>query len=279
MKIVGIDLGTTNTVAAVNRRVFSVDPHTGPMLPSVVAFTPTGARLVGAKAYRRRPIDPKNTIFSTKRLIGRKWYSTDVREFQKRYDFDLVEGDDGYPGFRTRSGLFNPVDIATMILERVGNYSEYELGEISAIITVPSMFRDAEQESTREAGMQVGFADVNIIDEPTAVALACLSKRKEEIRRACVYDFGGGTFDLAIVDCSQKIPKVLGYGGDLYLGGDDIDKKLSEWATDEVLKKHNWDLRSERDVYARLLTECEQAKIRLSGERQTRIDLTRVYPS
>jgi molecular chaperone DnaK len=127
--------------------------------------------------------------------------------------------------------------------------------------------------------MLAGLAEVQIIDEPTAVALAYMSASKGRINTAAVYDFGGGTFDLAVVDCSRDRLKVLGFGGDLYLGGDDIDKHLAEWASDRVLKAYNWDLRSEREVYARLLTECEQAKIRLSGSQQTRIDLTRVDPS
>lgn len=279
MKTVGIDLGTTNTVAAVDMQTFNVDQKSGPLLPSVVAFPPTGIRLVGTEAHRRRPIDPKNTIFSTKRLIGRKWYSEDTREFMRRYDFDLEEDRDGYPSFKTRSGLFNPVDIATMIIERVGNYSAFEHGKITAVIAVPSMFRDAEREATREAGIQAGLAEVIIIDEPTAVAKAYLSRREEEIRLAAVYDLGGGTFDLAIVECSRGEMNVLSFGGDLYLGGDDIDNRLSEWVADEMLQKHHWDLRSEPAVCARLLAECEQAKIRLSGELQTRIDLTRVDPS
>jgi molecular chaperone DnaK len=278
MKTVGIDLGTTNTVAAVDRRVFQLDPVSGPLLPSVVAFPPTGFRMVGTEARRRRPIDPKNTVYSTKRLIGRKWFSADVKEFMKRYDFELVE-EEGSPGFKTRAGVFTPVDIAMLILERVGHFSQHDLGDISAIITVPSMFKEDGREATREAGMLAGLAEVQIIDEPTAVALAYMSASKGRINTAAVYDFGGGTFDLAVVDCSRDRLKVLGFGGDLYLGGDDIDKHLAEWASDQVLKAYNWDLRSEREVYARLLTECEQAKIRLSGSQQTRIDLTRVDPS
>lgn len=279
MKTVGIDLGTTNTVAAIDRQIFEVDPVSGPLLPSVVAFPPTGFRMVGTEARRRRPIDPKNTIYSTKRLIGRKWFSAGVKEFQKRYDFELVKDEENCPSFKTRGGTFNSIDIATMVLERVGHFSEQDLADLTAIITVPSMFKEEGREATREAGAQAGLAEIEIIDEPTAVALAYLSEKQEKIGTAAVYDFGGGTFDLAVVDCSQARLKVLGFGGDLYLGGDDIDKHLAEWASDQVLKAHNWDLRSEREVYARLLTECELAKIRLSDNQQTRIDLTRVDPS
>ncbi len=276
MKCIGIDLGTTNTVAAIDKKVFDIDQQSGPLLPSVAAFPPTGIRLVGTAARRRRTIDPLNTIFSTKRLIGRKWYSADVKEFQSRYHFDLVEGQDGYPNFKTRSGQFDPVDIATMLLQRVCQFSPFDFGEVAGVVTVPSLFKDAAREATMEAADMAGLTDVKIIDEPTAVALAYLSVREEKIGRAAVYDFGGGTFDLAIVDCSAEKIEVLGHGGDLYLGGDDIDQGLARWAAEEVLEKHRWDLRTDDMVYSRLVAECEQAKIRLSKEEQTRIDLTRV---
>ncbi len=279
MKNVGIDLGTTNTVAAIDAGIFDIDQQGGPLLPSVVAFPPSGIRLVGTKARRRRPIDPKNTIFSAKRLIGRKWYSADTKEFQRRYDFDLVEEKDGGPSFKTRAGLFNPIDIATFIIQRVCDYSSFDSGELACIIAVPSLFGDAKRKATMEAGEQAGMADVKIIDEPTAVTLAYLNKRGENAGRAAVYDFGGGTFDLAIVEYNGGKLRVLGYGGDLYLGGDDIDKGLANWAAAEVLATHHWDLRGDNAVFSRLVTECEQAKIRLSEENQTRIDLTRVDPA
>jgi molecular chaperone DnaK len=280
MITVGIDLGTTNTVAAVGGRVFTLDRQGGPLLPSVVAFPPTGIRMVGTDARRRRPIDPRNTIFSSKRLIGRKWYSADVKEFMSRYDFALEQDAEGGPSFITRSGSFNPVDVAMLILERVCNYSEHPADEIAAVITVPSMFGEAEREATREAGVQAGLAGIRIVEEPVAVATAYLSRRASaEACRAAVYDLGGGTFDLAVVECRGTEVRILGFGGDLYLGGDDVDKRLSEWAADEVLERHRWDLRGDPAVYARLFAECEQAKIRLSEEDRTRIDLTRVDPS
>ena len=278
MKTIGIDLGTTNTVAASSGQVFELDGQTGALLPSVVAFPPNGARVVGSAASRRRPIDPHNTLFSTKRLIGRKWFSQDILEFKNRYDFDLVEGEDATPEFKTRSGLFSPTDIAASLLQRVCQYSSADFDEAAAVITVPSMFGQAERKATHEAATLAGMASVDIIDEPTAVALAYRSARGKEFGRAAVYDFGGGTFDLAVVDGRRGMLRVLASGGDLYLGGDDIDQGLAKWAAEKVAEEHHWDLRTESQTYARLVAECEQAKIRLSNSSETHIDLTRVDP-
>jgi len=273
---IGIDLGTTNTVAATNARVFEIDPKSGRLLPSVIAFPPTGSRLVGTVARRRRPIDPPNTIYSAKRVIGKKWFSNDVKEFRKRYPFKVVEDEEGRPAFETRSGRFNPTDVAAVILQRVCLRSNHPANQITGIITVPSTFQEAEREATIEAGKLAGMAEVKILDEPTAAALAYMSVTQGDKKRAVVYDLGGGTFDVAVLDCSGKKVKTLGSGGDIYLGGDDIDTRLASWVADEMLKTHNWDYRSEPQVYARLILECEQAKIRLCKEEKTDIDLTRV---
>jgi molecular chaperone DnaK len=273
---IGIDLGTTNTVAAVNARVFDLDPKSGNLLPSVVAFPPTGTQLVGTVARRRRPIDPQNTIYSAKRLMGKKWFSYDVKDFRQRYPLKLVEDTDGFAAFDTRGGRFNSTDVAAMLLQRVCLRSGHPPAKVTGIITVPSMFQATEREATIEAGELMGMAGVKILDEPTAAALAHLSAIKEKIGLAAVYDLGGGTFDLAIVDCQEKKPKIVGSGGDLYLGGDDIDLRLSQWVADEMLRTHRWEYRNEPEVLARLILECEQAKIRLCREKKTSIDLTRV---
>jgi molecular chaperone DnaK len=273
---IGIDLGTTNTVAAINAKVFEIDPKAGRLLPSVIAFPPTGTRLIGTVARRRRPIDPPNTIYSAKRVIGKKWFSGDVKEFRKRYPFKMAEDEEGGLAFETRSGRFSPTDVAAVILQRVCLRSNNPAAKITGVITVPSTFGGAEREATIEAGKLAGMAEVKIIDEPTAAALAYMSVSKGDIKRAVVYDLGGGTFDVAVLDCSGKQVKILGSGGDIYLGGDDIDTRLANWVADEMLKTHNWDYRSEAQVYARLILECEQAKIRLCKEERTAIDLTRV---
>lgn len=273
---IGIDLGTTNTVAAINARVFDLDPKSDRLLPSVVAFPPTGTQLVGTVARRRRPIDPENTIYSSKRVMGKKWFSYDVKDFRQRYPFKLVEDTDGFAAFDTRGGRFNPSDVAAMLLQRVCLRSGHPPAKITGIITVPSMFQAIEREATIEAGKLLGMAGVKILDEPTAAAVAHLSVTKGKIGLAAVYDLGGGTFDLAIVDCQEKKPKIIASGGDLYLGGDDIDLRLSQWVADEMLRTHRWEYRNEPEVLARLILECEQAKIRLCREEKTSIDLTRV---
>jgi molecular chaperone DnaK len=276
---VGIDLGTTNTVAAVNNDLVRSDSSGGGVLPSVVAFPPDGMRLVGSEARRRRPIDPKNTIASSKRLMGRKWYSNETRMFRSRYTFDMERGSDGAPTFVTRSGSFTATDIATMILEKICLRSSYDPSEVTGFISVPVTFYEEEREQTKEAGLQAGLADVVIVDEPVAAAQAYLSTFRESVKLAAIYDLGGGTFDLAVVDCSSSKLKVLGYGGDRYLGGDDLDQALARWVSGEVLKKHRWDLASDPTVQARLVYECEQAKIRLGRWDEARIDLNKVDPS
>jgi molecular chaperone DnaK len=273
---IGIDLGTTNTVAAQNARVFDLDPKSGRLLPSVVAFPPTGTQLVGTVARRRRPIDPQNTIYSAKRLMGKKWFSYDVKDFRQRYPFKLVEDEEGFAAFDTRGGRFNSTDVAAMLLQRVCLRSGHPPGKVTGVITVPSMFQAAEREATVEAGKLAGMAGVKILDEPVAAALAHLSVTRGKTGLCAVYDLGGGTFDMALVDCREKQPKIIASGGDLYLGGDDIDLRLSQWVADEMLKTHRWEYRNEPEVLARLILECEQAKIRLCREEKTSIDLTRV---
>jgi molecular chaperone DnaK len=236
-------------------------------------------RLVGSEARRRTPIDPKNTIASSKRLMGRKWYSNETHMFRQRYTFDLERGSDGAPNFVTRGGNFTATDIATMILEKVCLRSSQDPATITGFISVPATFREQEREETEEAGLQAGLADVVIVDEPVAAAQAYLSTFRESVKMAAVYDLGGGTFDLAVVDCKAPELKILGYGGDRYLGGDDLDQAIAQWVADEVLKKHRWDLRSDHEVLARLVYECEQAKIKLGRWDEARLDLNKIDPS
>jgi molecular chaperone DnaK len=185
---VGIDLGTTNTVAAVSNELIKSDSTSGSILPSVVAFPPDGMRLVGSEARRRTPIDPKNTIASSKRLMGRKWYSNETHMFRQRYTFDLERGSDGAPNFVTRGGNFTATDIATMILEKVCLRSSQDPATMTGFISVPATFREQEREETEEAGLQAGLADVVIVDEPVAAAQAYLSTFRESVKLAAVYD-------------------------------------------------------------------------------------------
>jgi molecular chaperone DnaK (HSP70) len=278
MKCIGIDLGTTNTVAAVARNVFDIDPQAGAILPSVVAFPPSGATIVGSAARRRRPIDPKNTIASAKRLIGRGSLGIETTHFRRRYpEFELVEAGKDL-AFKTRAGVFTPVDIAAKIVATVLDAMPEPHDELVGVIAVPSMFLTEHREATLEAAHTAGLANARVIDEPLATALAC-RKRDSQTRYAAVYDMGGGTFDVAVVDCSAPSLRMLAHGGDLYLGGDDVDRGLAEWAAHEILERHNWNLHDDRDVFTRLIGECERAKARLRQLERTRIDLTRVDPA
>lgn len=276
---VGIDLGTTNTVASVGDEVIKSDSFSGAILPSVVAFPPDGGRLAGSQARRRRPIDPKNTIFSSKRLMGRKWYSNETHAFRQRYAFDLEKNQDGVPTFKTRAGGFTATDIATFILEKVCLRSAHNPADMQAIISVPATFRGAERQETEEAGLLAGLAEVIIVDEPVATAWAYLSAGQGTVKHAVIYDLGGGTFDLAVVDCSSPGIQILATGGDRYLGGDDLDHALAQWVAEEVLKTHRWELRNEPEIMARLVHECEQAKIRMGRQEETYVELIQVDPS
>ena len=276
MKKVGIDLGTTNTVMAIGGTVVTLDPNGTTILPSVVAYPPTGTTLVGAGARRRRPIDPRNTVFSSKRLIGRRWDSEDTGRFRDRYPLELVDDGEGMAGFATRVGTVSPIEVGATILADACERASIDPSSTSAVIAVPAVFSKAARAATVEAGTRAGFAEVGLIEEPHASVLAYMHQARRQVKYVAAYDFGGGTFDVAIMDCSTVPFRVLGYSGDLYLGGDEIDAALAEWAAAEVLRSDRWDLRSRDDVYARLIGECERAKIRLAGGGDTVIDLTQV---
>jgi len=276
MKRVGIDLGTTNTVVAVDASVKRIASEAGTILPSVVAYPPTGSTLVGNLARRRRPIDPKNTVYSSKRLIGRRWDSEDCKLFSERYPMELVQGEDGAPAMRTRAGLVSPVDVGSRILEYLCEQTSMEPGQLSGVIAVPAVFTHAQREATAAAGRQAGLAEVKLIDEPYATTLAFINDCGRNPEIVAAYDFGGGTFDVAIMNCSRVPFQVLGYAGDLYLGGDEIDAALAEWVVHAVLERDRWDLRTNNEVFARLTAECERAKIRLCDTEETTVDLRQV---
>jgi molecular chaperone DnaK len=280
MATVGIDFGTTNTVAAVRFRVvpYGIEDGAG-VLPSVVAFPPSGVTLVGTNARRRRAIDPKNTIFSSKRLMGRGWHSTEAQEFRSRYPFDLVQRDDGLPAFKTRGGFLSATDAAALIMGNIAREVPVPLEDISAVVTVPSRFEDDARVATAEAARRAGFDSVTIVDEPVATASAYLTGTTDRPTYAAVYDLGGGTFDFAVLDCREKQFSVVAYGGDGYLGGDDIDHAIAQWAAEEVARAHRWDLRSDPVVFDRLVVACERAKRRLGIAAQSRIEMASVDPA
>ncbi len=279
MYTVGIDLGTTNTVAAANAGVLPL--HFGevssPILPSVVAYLPNGEVLVGMAARERRAIDVKNTLYSAKRVIGESWNSYNAREFREHYPFDLVQTRDDRVGFRTRAGIVTPTDVAAQIAQAMSRHAGLAPQEITACVSVPVSFGVAQRAATTQALRAAGFADVKCIAEPIATALAYLDRN--DVHYGCVYDLGGGTFDLAIVDCSTQPMRVVAHGGDPYLGGDDIDQQIALWASNTVLRKHGWDLQTDREAFTRLTLEAERAKVRLTKNPITLLDLEGVDPA
>ncbi len=228
MRLLGIDLGTTNTVASIENYVHAISDTGGITLPSVVAFLPNGTTQIGAAASRRRAIDPLNTIFSSKRLIGRKFSDTQTTEFTERYPLEVVSEGDDEPAFETRAGRFSPTQIASMVLGAVHDQLKHLAWGLDAkIITVPAAFNASQRRATAAAAGLTGLGDVQLIDEPTATAAAYVAL-PGRVKTAAVYDLGGGTFDFAILDCSRRPPRLLANASDMFLGGDDIYYKNAE---------------------------------------------------
>jgi molecular chaperone DnaK (HSP70) len=279
MYSVGIDLGTTNTVVAANAGILPLrmGDDRASVLPSVVAYLPNGEKLVGAAARSRRAIDPRNTIHSAKRVIGAHWHSYESREFGKHYGFKLEPTPDQRVGFRTRSGLITPIEVAREVLSSLCIYAAIDPSEIAAVVSVPAAFGDTQRAATLAAVREAGFADARCIAEPVATAVAYLDR--QDIRYGLVYDLGGGTFDAAIVDCSQEPMRIVAHSGDAYLGGDDIDQAIANYAADLVLRSQGWDLRGDPEVFARLLFEGERAKLRLAQSESTQLELSEVDPA
>lgn len=277
METIGIDLGTTNTVAASNAQVLALWQGTPPILPSVVAYLPNGETAVGVAARERRAIDAKNTIYSAKRVIGETWDSSRAREFARYYPFDLVAVGDRKVGFRTRAGVWSPVDVAAEVLRALCRQTDRRPNALEAVVTVPAAFGQAQVEATLEAALAAGFARARCIAEPIATALAYLGR--SSLHHAVVYDLGGGTFDLAIVDCSRQPLRIVAYDGDPYLGGDDVDHAIAKFVADQILREYGWDLRSDTAVFTRLILESERAKLRLSATSSTTLELERVDPA
>jgi molecular chaperone DnaK len=281
MRIVGIDLGTTNTVAAINGTVMqhASGLETSTVLPSVVAFPPSGAVLVGSTAKKRRAIDPKHTLYSAKRLMGQRWLSAATSRFRKQYPFDLVETPIGSVAFRTRGGDLTPIDVGTRIVGKLFVGQQSLLASVTAVVTVPASFSAEARQATLRAVEHAGITRVHALEEPVATAVAYTTTTVTRDTRALVYDLGGGTFDLALLEHTASGTRLLKHAGDPYLGGDDIDRAIGEWVALEVLKGHGWDLRSNAEVYERLLVQVERAKIRLGFATSARIELSQVDPA
>jgi len=249
-KAIGIDLGTTNSAVAV---VIGGEPVVIPnqegqrTTPSVVAFTDKGERLVGQVAKRQAITNPENTIFSVKRLMGRKYNSQEVQEAKKRLPYKIVEAPNGDAHVEVMGKRYSPPEISAIILQKLKQAAEDYLGEpvTEAVITVPAYFDDSQRQATKDAGRIAGLNVLRIINEPTAAALAYgLDKKKEE--KIAVYDLGGGTFDISILEIGEGVIEVKATNGDTYLGGDDFDIRIMDWLIDEFKKQEGIDLRKDR---------------------------------
>jgi len=276
-KVIGIDLGTTFSCVAV---MSGGDPVVIPnaegsrITPSVVAFTDKGEQLVGQIARRQAITNPENTIFSIKRLIGRKFESAEVQAAIKRLPYKIVQGSNGDAHVEVRGKKYSPAEISAMILQKMRQTAEDYLGEkvTDAVITVPAYFDDSQRQATKDAGAISGLNVLRIINEPTAASLAYgLDKKKDE--RIAVYDLGGGTFDISILENGEGVFEVKATNGDTYLGGDDFDLRIMDWLIDEFKKDQGIDLRKDKMALQRLKEASEKAKIELSSSQETEINL------
>ena len=276
-KILGIDLGTTNSCMAVMEGTsFKVIPNAegANTTPSVVAFTKTGERLVGQTAKRQAVTNPKNTVFSIKRFMGRKYSDAEVQTEIKRVPYEVVEGRNGDACIKIADKTYTPQEISAMILQKLKTDAEAYLGEkiTEAVITVPAYFNDTQRQATKDAGRIAGLDVKRIINEPTAASLAYgLDKKKDET--IAVYDFGGGTFDCSILEIGDGVFEVKATNGDTHLGGDDLDRAVIDWLADEFKKENGVDLRNDPQALQRLKEAGEKAKIELSSSMSSEINL------
>ncbi len=276
-KAVGIDLGTTNSVVAVvqgGEPVVIPNQEGARTTPSVVAITEKGERLVGQIAKRQSITNPENTIFSIKRLMGRKYVSPEVEHAKKRLPYKIVEAANNDAHVEIRGKNYSPPEISAMILQKLKQAAEDYLGEpvTEAVITVPAYFDDSQRQATKDAGRIAGLNVLRIINEPTAAALAYgMDKKKEE--KIGVYDLGGGTFDISILEIGDGVIEVKSTNGNTYLGGDDFDLRIMDWLVEEFRKDQGIELKNDKMALQRLKESAEKAKIELSTASETEINL------
>jgi len=274
-KIIGIDLGTTNSVVAVmegGEPVVITNSEGGRTTPSVVAFTKDGNRLVGQVAKRQAVTNPENTLYSIKRFMGRKY--DEVSEEIKQVPFKVEKASNGDVRVTAEGKQYSPPEIAAMVLQKLKQSAEDYLGSKveQAVITVPAYFNDAQRQATKDAGKVAGLEVLRIVNEPTAAALAYgLDKKKDEI--IAVFDFGGGTFDISVLEVGEGVVEVKSTNGDTHLGGDDIDEVLVGWIIDEFKKDQGIDLHNDKMALQRLKESAEKAKVELSHAMETEINL------
>lgn len=276
-KIIGIDLGTTNSVVAVME---GTEPTVIPsaegsrLVPSVVAISKTGERLVGEVAKRQAITNPENTIFSIKRLMGRKYEDAEVEKAKKILPYKIVRASNGDAWVELAGRQYSPPEISAMILQKMKQDAEAYLGDkvTQAVITVPAYFNDSQRQATKDAGKIAGLEVLRIINEPTASALAYgLDKKKFE--KIAVYDLGGGTYDISVLELGEGVFEVKSTNGDTFLGGDDFDQRIIIWIADEFRKEQGIDLRGDRMALQRLKEAAEKAKKELSHNMETEINL------
>ena len=276
-KIIGIDLGTTNSCVAImegsDANVIT-NSEGGRTTPSIVAITDSGERLVGQIAKRQAITNPENTVFGIKRLIGRRWDSKEVQQDIKVLPYKIEKASNGDVRVNLRSKQYSPVEISSFILANLKKAAEEYLGEGvgDAVITVPAYFSDSQRQATKDAGKIAGLNVLRIINEPTAAALAYgLDKKKDE--KIAVFDLGGGTFDISILEIGDGVFEVKATNGDTHLGGEDFDRLLIDYLSDEFKKEQGIDLRNDKMALQRLKEAAEKAKIELSTSRQTDVNL------
>src|ERR1051326_4768149 len=278
-KVLGVDLGTTNSCMAVMEGgdpVVLENSEGARTTPSIVAFTKSGERLVGQAAKRQAITNPQNTIFSIKRFMGRKF--DEVHEEQKRVPYKIVKAANGDAHVQVEVGgqlkTFSPPEISAMILSKMKADAEAKLGEkiTQAVITVPAYFNDSQRNATKDSGKIAGLEVLRIINEPTAASLAYgLDKKKDE--EIAVYDLGGGTFDISVLEIGDGVFEVKATNGDTHLGGDDWDAKIMDWIVAEFKKDTGIDLTKQPDAIQRIKEESEKAKIALSSSQEYEINL------
>ena len=276
-KVIGIDLGTTNSVVAImegKEPKVLANAEGGRTTPSMVAFTDSGERLVGQVAKRQAITNPENTIFAVKRLIGRKFESKEVQQDVKILPYKIIKAPNGDGHLRCRGRDYSPTEISAFILMKMKQTAEDYLGEkvTEAVITVPAYFNDSQRQATKDAGKIAGLTVLRIINEPTAASLAYgLDKKKDE--KIAVFDLGGGTYDISILEIGDGVFEVKSTNGDTHLGGEDFDQRVIDWLANEFKKDYGIDLRTDKMALQRLKEAGEKAKIELSTTMETEINL------
>ena len=276
MRTIGLDFGTTNTRLSQAGTPWRYPLTDNGLLPSAIAFPPNGKIVIGAEAKNRLPIDPANVILGPKRLVGARFISSLTRQFQESCTTLLVDND-GYVAFSTRDGIKPPEDLCAEIINNITTSAGVDPSGTSLAMTVPVAFDERQRRALVSVSRRLGFTRIRLLEEPVATAVAYIERCN--VRRSAVFDLGGGTFDFAVMGYSGRSRdiEVLATGGDESLGGDDIDRKVAEWAAEKLLAKTGWDLKSEPTVFAQVIAAAERAKVALSQqETEVAIDLSTV---